>query len=300
MPAVMDVHGVSVPILGIALLGVVVGYVAGMFGIGGGFLMTPLLVVVFRIPLPVAVGSGLCQMVGTSLVSFMRHPRARQGEPRFDMLMLPGSIFGVVLGARTLTALASAGSLSLGGHSVAWISVIVEGAYTAMLVFVAWNYWTHGKGSVDVLRYVRPGPLTRVRFGPAIDLPAVDLRQLSALVIANIGLALGFLSGLLGIGGGVALNPVLIYGFGFPIRQAVGTGIIVLFVTSMVGTFSHALKDHVDLRLAVILLVGGTVSAQFGARASRHLSGRMLGRIHAVVILAAVVAVLWDLVAAIH
>jgi uncharacterized membrane protein YfcA len=100
-----------------------------------------------------------------------------------------------------------------------------------MLIFVAWNYWRHGRGEVDVLQYLRPGPLSRVRLGPPVDLPAAGLSGVSAVVIANIGLALGFVSGLLGIGGGIMLNPVLIYGYGFPMRQALGTGIAALFVS---------------------------------------------------------------------
>lgn len=289
------VGGVDVPILGVAALGVMIGYVAGMFGLGGGFLMTPLLVVIFKVPLPIAVGTGLCQMVGTSLVAFLRHQRVRQGEPRFDVLMLPGSLLGVELGARALTALAGAGVATIASHTIPWVTLVVESCYAIMLMFVAWNYWRHGDAEIDVLLYVRPGPLARTGPGPRLDLPSAHLRGVSALVIAYIGLGLGFLSGLLGIGGGVALNPILIYGYGFPMRQAVGTGILVLFVTAMFGTTVHALRNHVSLPLAMAMLVGGTISAQLGAIASRRMSGRALSRVHAIVIVAAVLAVLWDL-----
>lgn len=291
----MTVDGRSVPVLGVAAIGIGVGYVAGMFGIGGGFLMTPLLVALFRIPLTTAVGTGLCQMIGTSLVSALRHRRLRQGEARFDVSMVACSLVGVEIGARSLTYLAAAGSLHAFGRSVPWMKVIVEGSYVAMLLWVAFAYWRHGSRKGDYFQRLRPGPLSRLQLGPAIDLPAVGLRSVSTVVIAYVGLGLGFLSGLLGIGGGVALNPVLLYGYGFPIRQAVGTGIIVLFVTAVTGTFVHALRGHVHLGMALVLLVGGTVSAQFGALATRKLSGSMLGRIHAVVILGAVGAVLWDL-----
>lgn len=295
------VDGASVPILGVALLGIAVGYVAGMFGIGGGFLMTPLLVAVFGMPLPIAVGSGLCQMIGTALVSNLRHRKLGQGERRIDLLMLPGSLFGVELGARALTHLGGAGSLHVGSRSVPWVTLVVESGYVCLLVFVAWNYWRHGGrargGGLDELR---PGPLARIQFGPAVDLPAVGIRGTSALLLANIGLGLGFLSGLLGIGGGVALNPVLIYGYGLPIRHSVGTGILVLFATAVVGTVAHAQRGHVHLGLVTVLLVGGTLSAQFGALASRRVSGGTLGRIHAAVLVLAVAAVIWDLASNVH
>lgn len=289
------IDGRAVPVLGVALLGVVVGYVAGLFGIGGGFLLTPLLVSFFRVPLPIAVGTGLCQMVGTALVSWLRHRKVGQGEVRFDLLMLPGSLLGVELGARVLSTLGNAGSLRVGSRMVPWVSLVVESCYVLLLAFVALNYVRHSRGRIDVLQYLRPGPLSRARLGFAIDLPSAGLRSVSALLIAYVGLALGFLSGLLGIGGGVALNPILIYGYGFPMRQAVGTGIVVLFVTATVGTVAHALRGHVHLGLALVMLVGATVSAQFGALASKKLSSALLARIHALVIALAIVAVLWDL-----
>jgi uncharacterized membrane protein YfcA len=286
-------NGQEVSVLGVAALGIGVGYFAGMFGIGGGFIMTPLLVVLFGVPLPTAVGSGLCQMVGTSLVAHLRHRKLEQGEVRFDALMIAGSLVGAEAGARTLTGLADAGGLSLGGRSVPWVSLVVETLYAALLIWVAVSYLR--RQSMDKLDYLRPGPLSRVRLGPEVDFPAVGMRNVSAIPVAYIGLGLGFLSGLLGIGGGVALNPVLLYGYGFPIRQAVGTGIGVLFATAVVGTIAHALRGHVHLGIAVPLLVGGTLSAQLGALASRRLSGYALSRLQAVLIFFAVTALVWDL-----
>jgi uncharacterized membrane protein YfcA len=88
---------------------------------------------------------------------------------------------------------------------------------------------------------------------------------------------------------------VLIYGYGFPIKQAVGTGIVVLFATAVAGTVAHALRGHVELALAVPLLVGGTLSAQVGALSSRAFGGTALGRIQSVLLFAAVAALAWDL-----
>jgi uncharacterized protein len=296
MGPVLWVSGQAVSGLGVAALGVVVGYFAGMFGVGGGFIMTPMLVVLFRVPLPIAVGSGLCQMVGTSLATYLRHRRLGQGESRFDLLMLPASLAGVELGTRTLTRLADAGSVHIGARSIPWMSLVIEVAYTALLLWVARSYLFHGRGGPVSLQHVRPGPLSRVRFGPTVDFPRAGLRGVSGAVVAYLGLGLGFLSGLLGIGGGVALNPVLIYGYGFAIRQAAGTGVLVLFVTAVFGTWSHALRGHVHLGLALTLLVGGTIASQLGALASQRLSGRVLARLQAMLVLGAVCAVVWDLV----
>lgn len=292
---VMSVDGHQVSIVALVLLGGIVGYVAGMFGVGGGFLLTPLLAVVFGVPLPIAVGTGLCQMVGTALVALLRHQRSRQGEIRFDLLMIPGGILGADAGARALVGLASLGSISIAGHAVSAVSVVLEAAYAVMLLSVAALFWRQGRGSMAALELARRGPLANIALPPYVDLPRVPLTRVSATLIAWIGLALGFLSGLLGIGGGVALMPVLIYGFGFPMRQAAGTGIVVLLVTASYGTFTHARLGHVHLGLAMVLVVGSSISAQLGARATRDLSATMLRRLFALVLVSTACAVSWKL-----
>src|SRR5690606_16987447 len=93
-----------------------------------------------------------------------------------------------------------------------------------------------------------------------------------------VGLFLGFLSGLLGVGGGVALMPILLYGFGFPIRHAAGTGIVVLLVTAIAGTLAHAQQGHVHLGVAMVLLIGASISAQIGAMLTSQLPARVLRR----------------------
>jgi len=107
-------------------------------------------------------------------------------------------------------------------------------------------------------------------------------------------MAIGFLSGLLGIGGGVALMPVLIYGLGFPIKQAAGTGILALLLTVTVGTVQHASVGHVHLGLACILLVGSTISAQFGAILTRKLPARTLRRVFSLLLWFSIFAISWD------
>ena len=292
----MDVAGQEVSIIGLAALGIVVGFVAGLFGVGGGFILTPLLTALFGIPLPIAVGSGLCQMVGTAVVALLSHRKLKQGETRFDLLMLAGSFLGVAAGARVVAVLEHAGDVRAFGHSVSLVSLVIYPAYVVFLLATAASLTRRQRGTVEALAYVRRGPLARLRLPPYVDLPAVPLFRVSGIVISYIGLGLGFLSGLLGIGGGVALMPTLLYGFGFPIRQAAGTGILVLLVTAVTGTVAHGLQGHVHLGMSLVLLVGASVSAQFGALATSRLSPAVLRRGLAALILLTVVAVVWSLV----
>ncbi len=188
-------------------------------------------------------------MVGTATVALLRHRKLRQGELRFDALMIAGSLVGVTTGARVVGALQHAGNVVIAGRSVPLVTPALYGSYVVFLVACGLALLKRSRGNVEVLSYVRRGPLARIALPPYVDLPSLPLSRVSAIVIAYVGLGLGFLSGLLGVGGGIALMPVLMYGFGFPLRQAAGTGIVVLLITSVGGTVAHALSGNVHLGL---------------------------------------------------
>lgn len=277
---------------GLAALGLGVGVVAGMFGIGGGFLLTPLLALLFRVPLPIAVGTGLCQMIGVAVAALIRHARLGQGEVKIDVIMMAGSLLGVGLGARTVTALAALGTITIGGHALPAAKLGLSLGYVALLGGVA--AWMLRDARRPVLNPPPPGPLTRLRLPPYTFLPESS-RRISVPLIAYLGLMMGFLSGLLGIGGGVALMPVLLYGIGMRIHTAAGTGILVLLATSLVGTAAHARLGHVHLGMAMMLLVGSTVGAQIGATLTANLDSRRLRGLFAGLVLLTAAVVLWDL-----
>jgi uncharacterized protein len=289
------VHAQPVPLPGIIALGIAVGFVSGLFGVGGGFLLTPLLNVVFGVPLPVAVGTGLALIVGTSLPALLRHQSQGQGELRFDILMLAGSLLGVDAGARALDTLSRLGAISMAGRTFPAAALVVQSGYVFLLAGAATLFWRQRLAGANLPGAGRPGPLARWSFPPRVDLPAVQLRGVAVLPIAYLGFGLGFLAGLLGVGGGVALMPVLIYGYGFPLRQAAGTGILVLVASAALGTFLHARQGHVHLGLVAALLVGASLAAQAGVLATRRLSVSTLRRLFAGVLLAAAAAVVWHL-----
>jgi uncharacterized membrane protein YfcA len=266
--------GVSWP--GLVVMGAGVGLVSGLFGVGGGFLLTPLLSVVFSVPMPIAVGSGLCQMVGTATIATLKYRQGGQGEPRFALLMLPGSLLGVAAGARVVEVLDRSGSLEISGRSLPVAQLGLYAAYIAFLSGVALLLWHQSRRGLGALDLIRRGPLSRLRLRPLIDLPSVPMTGVSAPGIAYLGLVLGLFSGLLGISGGIVLIPILLYGYGFPFRQAAGTGIAVTLVTAVFGTWLHALQGHVSLPLALILLIGSGLSARVGVVITRRLEVRRL------------------------
>jgi uncharacterized membrane protein YfcA len=290
---------VSMPLL--ALVGLGIGFVAGMFGVGGGFILTPLLHLSFKIPMPIAVGSALCQKIGTSIASFLKHRQYQHGEPRVDFVMVGASLFGVDAGTRLLAYLERLGTFpNAAGKPVSIVTLTLEVVYAAMLLFAA-------SMTVNALRKAardpaREGhassvaPLVRWGVAPYVSLPEVGIPRVSVIVMAYIGFATGMLSGLLGIGGGVALLPVLIYGYGFSIKDAAGTGILLLFATVLAGTVEHAIRGNVDLRVALAILAGSSIGSQLGARTTARVSNQWLRVSFAALLLATVGAIGIDVV----
>ena len=140
-----------------------------------------------------------------------------------------------------------------------------------------------------------PGPLARVRIPPYIDLPHVQLDQVSVPLLAYLGFVLGMASGLMGIGGGILLLPILLYGFGLSMRNAAGTGILLLLLTVSVGTFEQALRGYVSLRLAMAILIGSSIGSQLGALTTHFLPNRVLRLIFGILVAATVAMIGWNL-----
>jgi len=199
---------------------------------------------------------------------------------------------GVAAGARIVHLLSGLGSVRVAEQSVPAANLLLLSVYSVFLLLLALTLWQQAKGSMEALDFVRRGPITRLRLPLLIDLPSVPLREVSALGIAYIGLLLGLCSGVLGIGGGIILIPILLYGYGFPFRHAAGTGIIVTLLTAIFGTCLHAVEGRVHLGLALTLLMGSAISARVGVMLTRSLSVRNLRRGLTFVVLATALLVL--------
>jgi uncharacterized membrane protein YfcA len=292
-------HAVSLPAL--AFVGLFIGYVAGMFGVGGGFLLTPMLMYVFGVPAPIAVGSALSQKCGTSIASFLKYRHLKRGEPRIDLVMLGGSLLGVDAGTRLLAYLTGLGRWQLGyGRPVPAVQVVLDILFFILLSAIAYytfrDAWEASKRTVPRGDRTIPGSLVlRVRIPPYIALPNVQLSQVSVPMMSYLGFGLGVASGLMGIGGGVLFMPVLLYGFGMSVRNAAGTGVLLLFVTVAAGTVEQALRGYVSLKLAMAILIGSSVGSQLGALTTHYLPNRILRLIFAILVTLTVVMIGWDL-----
>lgn len=260
MDIYLPIAGQSVNALLIIVLGFLVGLLSGMFGVGGGFLTTPLLIF-YGIPPTVAVASSATQITGASVSGVMVHMRRGGVDLKMGGVMIVGGLVGSFLGAGMFRLLQTSGQ----------IDVVIGLLYVLILG------WIGSLMLVDSLRSlgyvpVRASSHPRPRHNRWVaSLPLRWRFHGSGLYISPIApLLLGFVAGMLtvflGIGGGFILVPAMIYLLGMPARIVIGTSLVMILAVSASTTMVHALTTRaVDLVLAALLLVGGVVGAQYGA-----------------------------------
>jgi uncharacterized membrane protein YfcA len=260
MNVYLPIAGQSVNALVIVVLGFLVGLLSGMFGVGGGFLTTPLLIF-YGIPPTVAVASAATQITGASVSGVMVHMRRGGVDLKMGSVMIVGGLIGSFAGAGMFRLLQASGQIDvviglLYVLILAWIGVLMLIDSLKTLGYLKTR--SRGKPRPRHNRWVALLPL-RWRFHG------------SGLYISPIApLALGFIAGtltvLLGIGGGFILVPAMIYLLGMPARVVIGTSLVMILAVSAATTMVHALTTRaVDVVLAGLLLVGGVIGAQYGA-----------------------------------
>lgn len=277
-------------VIGALAIGLSVGVLTGMFGVGGGFLITPLLSIVLGVPMPIAVGTSAVQILGSSTAALYGRHGEGQTDYKMAIVLFGGNFAGVRLGAAALSWLGSAGSMIFRGGSVPIVEFAVLCVFLPLLVGItAWLWYdtSRAKGAESPTSSL----LARIRVPPYTGFPSLGDAQLSIPVMSYVGLALGFLTGLLGVGGGVIIVPTLVYLAGMHTHRAAATSLAMVWLSSLVATITHASAGHVDLLLAVPLLTGGSVGVQLGVALCRRLAGRQLRRHFAFVVLAAALIV---------
>jgi uncharacterized membrane protein YfcA len=268
----------------LALFGLVIGALGGFFGVGGGFLMVPMLNAVFGVPYNIAVGSDLGQMCGMSTAATVRHMRFGNIDFKLGALMIVGTASGVELGAQTLELLKHVGNVSLLGREIDTLSLVMSLLYSALLVFLgqamvreSLRTMRRAAGQVQLTAEATSSSaalrLRTIKLWPMVSLPASGIESISLWVILAVGFSTGLLSGMLGVGGGFIRMPALVYILGCPTVVAVGTDLFEIMFSSAYGVMTHAFKGNVHLPLVLALLVGTTVGAQLGASYTRKAGG---------------------------
>ena len=293
MPIYLPIAEMSVQWLVILAMGLGVGFLSGMFGVGGGFLMTPLLVF-YGIPSGVAVATTLSHITASSISGAIAQWRRRAIDFRMAGVMLVGGFAGTAIGIWLFALMRRQGQMDL----------VVSLTYVALLSVIGVIMLRESLATIRAARGLAP-PLGRpVNHVWIHGLPLKMRFRQSRLYISvippiAIGLFVGILSAIMGIGGGFIIVPAMIYLLRMPTNVVIGTSLVQIIVITAVTTILQATSNYsVDIVLATLLVCGGVAGAQIGVRVGAKLSGEQLRLLLALMVLAVALKLFWGLVAA--
>jgi uncharacterized membrane protein YfcA len=273
-------------------MGAAVGFLSGLFGVGGGFLLTPLLIF-SGIPPVISVATVTSQVVASSASAALTYWRRRVVDLKLASVLLLAGIVGSGIGVLVFNGLRRLGQLDL----------IVSLAYVVFLGLVGGLMLNESVRAIVNARRGVPAPLRRPGQHNWIHGLPFKMRfkrsklYVSAIPVVALGVGIGFLGALLGIGGGFIMVPAMIYLLRVPTNVVIGTSLVQIVGTMAVATVLHAVTSQsVDAVLAVVLMVGGVIGAQFGARVGQNLRGDQLRALLALLVLAVALRFLVGLV----
>ena len=295
MQLYLPIAEVSVNAFVLLGIGGVVGLLSGMFGVGGGFLITPLLLFI-GVPAGVAVATGANQVVASSVSGVLAHVQRRTVDFRMGGVLLAGGFAGSGAGIVVFDILRRAGQVEL----------LVQLSYVAFLGLVGALMFNESlRALLRARRAEADGagapPVRRTRGALAQALPLKVRFRTSGLYVSvlpplAIGAAVGFLAAIMGVGGGFILVPAMIYLLGMPTKVVVGTSLFqIVFVTAFTTLMHAVTAQSVDLLLAVVLILGGVIGAQVGTQIGMRLRAEQLRILLALLVLAVAGKIALDL-----
>jgi uncharacterized membrane protein YfcA len=268
----LPIADLPVNIFLVLAMGTLVGFISGMFGVGGGFLMTPLLIFIGVEP-AVAVASVTSHVAASSFSGAIAYWRRKALDSTLAVTLLAGGIAGTGCGVALFTLLRALDQLDL----------VIGLSYVTLLSIVGALMITESTRAIIRSRQGRPAEIRRPGSHVWFHGLPFKLRfkrskvYVSAIPVLTIGFIIGFIGAIMGIGGGFLLVPMLIYLVRVPTATVIGTSMVLTFLTMLTATVLHAATNHlVDAVLALILMIGGVVGAQFGAHFGQRIRGEWL------------------------
>jgi len=290
MQIYLPIAEMSVNVFLILGMGGGVGFLSGLFGVGGGFLMTPLLILT-GIPPAIAVATGANQIVAASVSGVFAHWRRGNVDLKMGLVLLGGGILGSVFGVWLFSHLRSIGQIDV----VITLSYVLFLGTIGLLMFIesvraAIRTRRHIRRKQHMHLWIHGLPL-KMRFRRS-------RLYISVLPPIMIGFLVGLLGAIMGVGGGFIMVPAMIYLLGMPTTMVIGTSLFqIIFVMANVTVLQAVQNQAVDIVLALILLIGAVIGAQFGARAGAKMPGDQLRVLLALVVLLVCGKLAYDLVA---
>ncbi|MCC7305809.1 MAG: sulfite exporter TauE/SafE family protein [Alphaproteobacteria bacterium] len=282
MQLYLPIAEMAVPADSIFLLSMFVGFLSGIFGIGGGFLTTPFLIFM-GIPPAIAVGTQSTQLVASGMAGVLGHWKKGNVDVKIGGVMIAGSFFGSLAGIFIFKILERTGQIDF---AISFLYILLLGAIGFLMLFESFSTLLIKQKSMSA-------EFNDLRISSFISALPYKMRfprsklYISALVPGGIGFVGGILTSILGVGGGFMMVPAMIYILGMPSLLVAGTTLLQMIVTGAVAAVMHSMASNtVDVMLALILIIGGVVGAQIGVSFSRFIRGTTARVILAVIVLA--------------
>ena len=292
MDIYLPIAEISVNLFLLLGLGGVVGFLSGVFGVGGGFLMTPLLILLGISP-AVAVGTQASQILASSFSGVLAHMRRGNVDVRMGLVLVIGGMLGSVIGIWLFGLLRRLGQIDL---AISLAYVFFLGTVGVLMLVESVRAWFRMRTRRDTFTkrhrhlWLHGLPL-KIRFHKS-------RLYISSLMPFGLGVFAGILVAIMGIGGGFLMVPAMIYLLGMPTQMVVGTSLFQISFVTAVTTFLHAANTQtVDVVLALALIVGGVIGAQFGSSAGARLRAEQLRLLLALIVLAVCAKLGYDLIA---
>lgn len=280
MQIFLPIADVPVNLIVLLVLGVGVGFLSGVFGIGGGFLMTPLLILM-GIPTAVAVATEANQITASSFSGVLAHLKRRAVDFKMGNILVIGGLFGSALGVEIFRIIKNYGQIEL----------FVSGCYIIFLGSIGILMFVESLSTIKRSKSHQINTFPRKKHNWIHGLPFKIKFKTSQLYISAVpplflGFVIGILASIMGVGGGFILIPAMIYVLGMPTKVVIGTSLYqIMFITAFTS-FMHATQNKtVDLLLAFILIIGGVVGAQLGARVTVRLKAEEIRILLAIIVL---------------
>lgn len=283
----------STLVLALVLAGLI-GFLSGMFGIGGSFLLVPMLNLLPGVGIGTAVGTGACQVLGPSTTSILAR-RRKQLPLKVPLILFGGILLGLRLGDLSLTNMEEQGVVRWGAYEASLVEVGVLSVYfvvlTSLGLFIVWETSSWRRMPMRN-RQVNTFESTTLK---ALPHPTDRISPLRVVLSSYVGFCIGYLSAVMGISGGLFLLPGLVYLFGYRTHQATSMSMVTVWMIAIPMTLTHALRERIDLWLLCASLMGGTLGAHLGVKFSLRTAGRQLRRWFSALLLSTSLLVLGQL-----
>lgn len=262
-------------------MGIAVGFLSGMFGVGGGFLITPLLIF-YNIPPAVAVATGANQVVASSVSGVLSHLKRGGVDFKLGLVLLVGGIAGSSVGIFIYSTLLALGQLDL---IVSILYVVFLGTVGGLMMIESIRSMRRAKkGQVVTLK--KPGQHTWMHRLPLKVRFKASKLYISVIPVLLLGAMIGVLASVMGVGGGFIMVPAMIYLLKVPTNVVIGTSLFqIIFVAGFTTILQAATNQTVDAVLALMLMIGGVIGAQYGAKVGQKLRGEQLRALLAALVL---------------